>query len=128
MKSLKYVILALIGLSLQACAAADSAKYAKGQGMTQVYAASYDDTWDASIAAVDVTSGTIVEQDKTAGSIVAKYGVTAFSWGERVAVFLKSLGKNQTEVEVVSKRAVGVNVTAANWEDDIHENISKTLK
>lgn len=118
--------LALV-LMLPACASVDVAKNAQGAGTSAVYNASYDKTWDASIQAVQATGGGVVEQDKAAGTIAAKYGVSAFSWGERVALFLKSLGNNKTQVEVVSKRAVGVNVTASNWEDEIHQGISSNL-
>lgn len=127
MKNFRILAAMFLVCVLPACASSNAAKTAKGSGQSVVYNAAYDKTWNASINAVEATGGEIVEQDKVKGDIVATYGVSAFSWGERVAVFLKSLAKNKTEVEVVSKRAVGMNVTAANWQDDIHQKIADNL-
>ncbi|MGH1398039.1 MAG: DUF3568 family protein [Alphaproteobacteria bacterium] len=127
MKTLRIALIVLVALNLQACASANHAKNAQGEGIKMVYSASYDNTWDASIAAIAATNGKIVEQDQKQGVIAASYGVTAFSWGERVALFLKTLTSKKTEVEVVSKRAVATNITAADWVADIHQELAKTL-
>ncbi|HPD82880.1 MAG: hypothetical protein R3D88_03220 [Alphaproteobacteria bacterium] len=127
MQTYKLIFVIFLTLNLQACASSNAAKTAQGSGLTKTYAASYDATWNASINAVNATYGEVVEENKEEGNIVATYGVTPFSWGERVAVFLKSLGSKETEVEVVSKRAVSTNITAANWEPKIHDKISEEL-
>ena len=127
MKTIKIIAISIIALSLQACASHDAARGARGTGQKEIYAASYDRTWDASISAVETTGGKIVESNKEKGDILASYGVTAFSWGERVAVFLKSIGTKQTEVEVATKRAVATNITAKNWDAKLHGTIGKNL-
>ena len=128
MKLLKLCIITVLSLSLQACAASNSAKTAQGTGLTKEYVARFDRTFTASVDAVKATNGEIVEENKAEGNIVATYGITPFSWGERVAVFIESLSANKTEVEVVSKRAVATNITAANWETKIHDKIAENLK
>lgn len=127
MKLVRFLAILIMPLMLQACASHDSAIGSKGTGISVTYDASYDKTWDASLEAVNETGGSIVSKDKETGKVAASYGVTAFSWGERVALFVKSIGKKQTEVEVVSKRAVAVNVTAADWEPKIHSKIKDKL-
>jgi hypothetical protein len=59
--------------------------------------------------------------------VLAEYGVSAFSWGERVGVFSRRAGKGETRVEVVSKRAVAVNVTAKDRTDEIFAALERVL-
>lgn len=127
MRFFKVFLVISLAVGLHACATVDAAKTAEGSGTVKTYAANYDKTWNVSKSAVETTGGDIVEENKKEGRIVASYGVSAFSWGERVALFLKSLGNKSTQVEVVSKRAVGMNVTASNWEPKLHQKIEEEL-
>jgi hypothetical protein len=53
---------------------------------------------------------------------------SAFSWGENVAIFVEPIdGKIQTRVEVVNKRALATNITAADWGTRILQSLDKRL-
>ena len=75
------------------------------------------------------SSGLAVATDnKERGMILAQGGVSAFSWGENVAIYVEDVGgKVRTRVEVINKRALATNITAADWESRIFEALDKRL-
>jgi len=62
------------------------------------------------------------------GYILGERGATMFSWGEKVAVYVKSLDSTRTEVEVVSMRAVPVNITASEFGKKLLNMIDRMLE
>jgi hypothetical protein len=52
----------------------------------------------------------------------------AFSYGENIAIFFKTKNEEETEVEVVSKRAMETNIFAPDWSKDIHNELQMALK
>ncbi len=106
----------------------DAAKSAKGTGSVRLYDKPYDVVWSAVVETVQSSSLDIVTLNKNKGSILAQGSISAFSWGENVAIFVESVdGKIQTRVEVVNKRALAANITAADWEVRIIESLDKRL-
>lgn len=128
MKYMKVVLLTLLVLGVNACASVETMREAGGNGTANVYNVSYDKAWEASKDAVVDAGGRLNEEDKAQGYIIGTFGMSAFSWGEKVSIFLTALDKNATEVEVVSKRALATNVTAKNWEPTIHKQIKNNLQ
>ena len=119
------VLIATCGLT--ACASTDAARGQSGTGLSQKYAAGYEKAWNTSLSVVENSGGEVVEANKNEGEILVSYGVTAFSWGERVGVFVKPINKNTTEIEVVSKRAIGANITAKDWGPKLHKQLEQVL-
>lgn len=128
MKYMKVVLLTLLVLGVNACASVETMREVGGNGTANVYNVSYDKAWEASKDAVVDAGGRLNEEDKAQGYIIGTFGMSAFSWGEKVSIFLTALDKNATEVEVVSKRALATNVTAKNWEPTIHKQIKNNLQ
>jgi hypothetical protein len=63
------------------------------------------------------------------GYILAQRGITAFSYGENVAIFVESVnGVTRTRVEVVSKKAMATNVFAPDWSKEILDKLDEKLK
>ncbi len=62
--------------------------------------------------------------NRNEGYALARRGITAFSYGENVAMFIEPTGTgDKTKVEVVSKRAMVTNVFAPNWETVILDRL-----
>jgi len=59
--------------------------------------------------------------------VLAQRGLTAFSMGENVAIFVRKKTKTSSEVEVVSKKAIATNVFAPDWLDDIHKELAARI-
>ena len=106
-----------------------SQREARGSGVIVVYAASFDQVWSALPAVVKELELKVASDNKAEGILLADAGVSAFSWGERIAIYVERVGTSGgIRVEVVSRRAVSANVTAADWAPKIHEKLGKRFK
>lgn len=126
----KLVCSLILGMSLfvSGCATLADAKASKGSGEFKVYEKSYDVVWDAVIETVNQSNLEIVTEDRERGLVLAQGAVSAFSWGENVAIFVESVdGKIRTRVEVVNKLAVSTNITAPDWEGRILMDLDSKL-
>lgn len=110
------------------CATLADAQAAKGAGSSKVYDKPYEVVWNAVIETVKSSGLALVAENKERGSILAQGAISAFSWGENVAIFVEDVGgRIKTRVEVINKRALATNITAADWETRILEALDKRL-
>lgn len=110
------------------CATLADAQASKGTGSSKVYDKPYDVVWNAVIETVRSSGLALVSENKDRGSILAQGAISVFSWGENVAIYVEDVGgKIKTRVEVVNKRALATNITAADWETRILEALDKRL-
>lgn len=113
---------------LSGCSTLADAQAAKGSGTVREYAQSYDEVWKAVVETVKSTSLALVSQNKTDGVLLAQGSIGAFSWGENVAIYVEQVnGKVRTRVEIISKRAMATNITAADWESRLSTELDKRL-
>ena len=118
-----------IGLLLFACVAgcttvSDVANY-EGGGKKQTFQASAEAVWAALPAIVEKLGLETASVDSARQTLLAKGGVSAFSWGEAVAVFVRPVDERRCSVEVVSRKAWIENVTAKKWEKPILDELAK---
>ena len=117
-----------IALSQAGCSTLADAKAAKGSGEARVYDKPLDTVWNTTIEVIKGTDLQIVSEEKSNGTILAQRAMTAFSYGENVAVFIsEENGQTSTRVEVVNKRSLSTNITAANWAHTILKELDKKL-
>jgi hypothetical protein len=68
-----------------------------------------DDVFDALVAAIPQISGMKIDtHDKVPGRILAKAGVTLWSWGEIIPITLIEVAQGRTRVNVTSTPKTGV--------------------
>lgn len=116
-------------LLLSGCSTLADARAAKGTGTVHEYANSYDEVWTAVIGTVKSTSLALVSENKSDGVLLAQGSIGMFSWGENVAIYVESVGgKTRTRVEIINKRAMATNITAADWESRLFAELDKQLK
>ena len=128
MRKIFVVMLSISAFSLiSGCTTLADTRNAEGTGVKQVYSKEYDQVWKASISALNSLGLAIASENKSDGYILAQRGMTAFSYGENIAVFVKRRGDKQVTVEVVSKKAMTTNVFAPDWIGDIFNRISTQL-
>jgi len=125
---MKKIISVLSILVLASCTTLKDAKEAKGTGVKQTYNKPYELVWDKTLEVVQESKLDLISKDKEAGNILAQKGMSAFSYGENVAIFLEKKGDSTTVVEVVSKRALATNITAKNWTSEVFKQLDKKLK
>jgi hypothetical protein len=71
----------------------------------------------------------LVSENRTDGIILAQTGVTPFSYGENVAIFVESVDNaTRTRVEVVSKKAMATNVFAPDWSTETLDKLGEKLR
>lgn len=130
MKKILLIATALLSLSLATgCASMADATAARGTGTTRVYDQPYDTVWSALDACVKETDLSIVSEDKATGTLLAKRSMTAFSYGENVAIFVDRVtGKVSTRVEIVNKRVLATNITAPDWDKKLFAALDARLK
>jgi uncharacterized protein YceK len=129
----KRILIAFIAIAVTAfmagCSTLADARSAKGTGSVREYAASVDEVWKAMPTVLSELSLPLVGDNKAEGYILAQRGVTAFSYGENVAIFVESVnGITRTRVEVVSKKSMATNVFAPDWSKDILDKLGEKLK
>lgn len=107
--------LLLIAIFTSGCSTVQDMPFQKGYGVKKVYDKPYEPVWQAAKEVVQSSGLQLVSEDKTKGEIIAHGNVTAFSWGENVAVFIDSVNTDALTVEVVSKKVLAANVTAKDW-------------
>lgn len=110
------------------CSTLQDARQAKGQGTTKVYSAPIDKTWATVRLAMAQIGLQLAGENKVEGYILGQNGMSLFSMGENVAIFIsKSKEENKTKVEVISKRAVATNIFAPNWETKLFEALDAIM-
>lgn len=111
------------------CATVGDARSERGTGVIVSYAAPFDQVWPQVAATLRELDLQIAADNMAEGYVLAESSASAFSWGERVAVFVERIGtQGNTRVEVVSKRAIGINFTASDWAPKIHERLGQRFR
>ena len=129
MKRAIALITVIVSFFISGCATLADAQAARGTGTIRIYDKEYSEVWSAALTAVSESGLALVSENKDKGTILAQRGMTAFSYGENVAIFVERVdGQVRTRVEVVNKRALATNITAADWEEDLTGRLDKKLK
>lgn len=120
-----------VTFSLSGCSNLSEAKAAKGTGLSRQYSNSFDTVWNRLPEVLAELELPLAGENKKDGYILAQRGLTFFSYGENVAIFVDSIkpedGKMKTKVEVVSKKAMATNIFAPNWDQKILDKLSEIL-
>ena len=127
MKRFIFAVAILASALVTGCATMADARYARGEGQSQVYNAPFEMVWKAVPQALASLGLPVAADNKQEGYILAERGITAFSWGEKVAVFVDRVDGNKTKVEVVSKRAMATNIFAPDWGPEVLQRVEQIL-
>lgn len=109
------------------CRSPDAAVKREGKGSKWTYAAGRQEIWQAALNACRVGDLRLKSANNTNGLIEAYTPARLESWGEYVAVWVRPLATNATEVEVVSRRVGPSDIFQYNWERPILTSIAVDL-
>ncbi|HNQ57607.1 MAG: hypothetical protein LC123_02900 [Burkholderiales bacterium] len=119
----------LPALTFSGCTTLADARAERGSGVVVNYAAPFDRLWSGLKDVLRELDLRPAGDNVAEGYILVEHGASAFSWGERVVIFVERIGtQGLTRVEVVSKAAVGTNATATDWAARIHEKLGQRFK
>ena len=130
MKINKFGIGLVITIFCMGCATTSTIRHAKGTGKSEVFNYPYGRVFDSAVDAIRDHTMEIIEKDRTSGTIIAKKGISAWSWGERVGVYFYKIDEAHTKVEVISKLVSELDrpFGAKNWTDTIFLEMQKNLE
>ena len=117
-----FLIAFIAALVLSGCSTLAGVKAAKGSGQSQVYCAKKEVVWKELSNVLNQLELNVKQSNESDGYMLAQAGLTLLSYGENIAIFVESDRYQPTtsRVEVVSKRVLATNFTAANtWELEI---------
>lgn len=122
-KRLTLILLSVV--FLHGCTTLADARKAEGEGVRKIYKADIDAVWKKTTQVLSKLKLEVATENKQEGFILAQRGMGFFqmSYGENVAIFLKSKNATETEVEVVSKKVMTTNIFAPDWAIDIHREL-----
>jgi predicted small secreted protein len=121
-------VLLLASLVLTGCTTMADAVQSRGTGTKVAYQASFDEIWKALPEAINEAGLKFVSANREDRSVLAQRGITAFSYGENVAIFVEKVEETKSSVEVVSKKAMQTNIFAPDWAKPIFEQLDKRFK
>jgi len=127
MRRLIFAVTIVASALVTGCATMADARYARGEGQSQVFNSPFEMVWKAVPQALASLGLPVAADNKQEGYILAERGITAFSWGEKVAVFVDRIDGNKTKVEVVSKRAMATNILAPDWGPEVLQRVEQVL-
>jgi hypothetical protein len=101
------------------CSSPKTVANLEGKGTKQTFNYSYDTVWRAAVDAAQQGELQVLNADRERGVISARRGVQVETFGENVAIWIRSLGPAQTQVEVASRQAGPPVMWLKNWENEI---------
>jgi hypothetical protein len=129
MSSIKRImIVGFTTLLIAGCSTLADTKKSEGVGKRVTYSKSIDEVWPLAILSLNDVGLDVIEENKSQGYVLAKKGMSAFSYGENVAIFVKKIDNSNTSVEVVSKRVLATTVFAKDWTDEIFMKLNARIK
>lgn len=128
MKLLKILSLLISITYISGCTTMADAISAKGTGEFRIYEKPKSEVWPLVVMAVNDVGLELVTANESSNMILAQRGITAFSYGENVAIFVEAHNEIKCRVEVVSKKAMETNIFAPNWSNAIFKNLDSKLK
>jgi hypothetical protein len=128
-KTLSALFIIFAVLFQPGCATVSDAESARGTGEARVYPRTKELVWDVVMDILGTTSLKIVAEDRDKGVVLAKRGVTGFSYGEKVAIFVDPINEgSETRVELVNRRVVESNTDAADGASILFNRLDRVLK
>jgi len=122
------LMFAFVAVIASGCASTQTVKESKGTGVSRTYPYAYESVYNATLSAAKTRELEVVENDKTNGRLILSHGVTLWSWGERIAVFVKPLATSSTEVEIISKPVLSPLNFPPDWQQILFDQIDVELR
>lgn len=133
MKTIPFASLLLAStLTLNGCISFNSladARNSRGEGQSKQFAVSKVQAWRQTLDIIEHSNLKLVSEDYSKGLILAQQPISPLSLtvGQNVAVYVSDTGQ-QTEVEVINKKAVGaIEFVSTDWDEFILDRLEKTL-
>jgi len=124
------ILLSFVAL-LNACSTMNDVvrvKEAGTEGTTKVYPVNADQAWDISKAVFRWEGSDAIEEHKDQGYMLTSSGMNLVSWGAVMGAWIKPIDKENTEVTVVTKRRIKINIATTLTEGTYHRRFAQAVE
>jgi hypothetical protein len=124
------ILLSFVAL-LSGCATMNDVvrvKEAGTEGTTKVYPVNPDQAWDISKAVFRWEGSDAIEEHKDQGYMLTSSGMNLVSWGAVMGAWIKPIDKDNTEVTVVTKRRITINIATTLTEGTYHRRFAQAVE
>jgi hypothetical protein len=131
---LRFLIVITVLLSfalLNGCATMDDVVRVKeegSEGTTRVYPVTADQAWEISKAVFRWEGSDAIEEHRDQGYMLTSSGVNLVSWGAVMGAWIKPIDKDNTEVTVVTKRRLTINIATTLMESTYHRRFAQAVE
>ena|SRR5437879_12572899 len=115
-------------LGLNGCTSLNTAAKSRGTGERVIYKASFDEVWAAVPEVITNVGLQYVNLNNDKHMFLARRGITGWSWGENVAIYVEKIEDGKTSVEVITKRKLATNITAQDWDGPIFIQLDRRFR
>lgn len=123
--------LLLIFLSLQGCASMHDviqAKQSGSEGTTVVYEVNKEQAWDISKTVFRWEGCDAIEEHKDQNYMLTSSGMNMVSWGTVMGAWVDPVDAVHTQVTVVTKRRVTINIATTLTEGTFHNRFAQAVE
>jgi hypothetical protein len=102
-------------------------KAERNAGKSQTYAVDYERAWDISRAILHWAGGDTIEEHRSEGYMLSATGMSGFTSGTLMGVWLEKCEPDQVKVTVVTRKKWTVELGMDLTEDEFHTQFAMTL-
>jgi uncharacterized protein YceK len=97
------------------------------EGTTKTYAVTADQAWDIAKTVFRWEGSDAIEEHRSEGYMLTSSGMNMVSWGAVMGAWIKPLDASNTEVTVVTKRRLTLNVFTTLTEGTFHRRFAQAV-
>jgi hypothetical protein len=116
---------------LNGCATMDDVVKVKedgSEGTTKVYPVTTDQAWDISKTVFRWEGSDAIEEHRDEGYMLTSSGMNLVSWGAVMGAWIKPIDKDNTQVTVVTKRRISINLATTLTEGTFHRRFGEAVE
>jgi hypothetical protein len=126
------VILAILLMAVALCGCATLSDVQKvkeqgSEGTTKTYPVTVDQAWDICKVVFRWEGCDAIEEHRADGYMLTSSGMNMVSWGAVMGAWVKPIDANNTEVTVVTKRRLTVNLFTTLTEETFHRRFAQAV-
>ena len=130
-KYLRIIILSLSLSILWGCATVNDVMRVKeegSEGTTKVYPVNADQAWKIARTVFRWEGADAIEEHRDEGYMLTSSGMNLVSWGTVMGAWVNPVDKDNTEVTVVTKRRISINIATTLTEGTFHNRFAQAVK
>ncbi len=127
-KKIVTILIAFIVLiGFTGCATMGDVAKSKEKGTTKIYPVNVDQAWNIALTVFRWEGADTIEEHRDRGYMLTSSGVNLVSWGAVMGAWIEPVNNDKTQVTVVTKRRVSVNIATTLRESKFHERFAQAV-